>query len=136
MVWACVQRVVLMYIQWVCKAYEHPRPEHKFSVNGKYVAIASRNVDCIASWIIDDVPSLSPERRPRGNEEVGATQWRIQKFTKRDSNSARDFKNSLIFITYIIINGVTANTIRRRLHDTVFMAKTDVCSPLRPSVYT
>ena len=78
----CVARGADVYIV-VCKAYEHPRPEHKFSVNGKYVAIASRNVDCIASWIIDDAPSLSPERRPRGNEEVGATQWRIQKFTKR-----------------------------------------------------
>ena len=38
-------------------------------------------------------------------------QWRIQKFTKRGSNSARDFENSLIFITYVIINGVTADTI-------------------------
>ena len=38
-------------------------------------------------------------------------QWRIQKFTRRGSNSACDFENSLIFITYVIINGVTADTI-------------------------
>ena len=36
------------------------------------------------------------------------------------------------FVVFIVVY----TRMRRRLHDTVFMAKTDICSPFRPSVYT
>ena len=44
-------------------------------------------------------------------------QWRIQKFKKRGSictQSERDFVRSLIFIVYVIIKGITADSTRLR----------------------